>query len=134
MRAFITETVDGWHYPTAADSNGRTTITVQSLHVNEVSDSAYTEGDATLITEDSTCITQGPIDAFEKCTYVIESQGGEGKLYLTADEVISLNLPEPEPEPEPSPKPNNDSSGGSVGVLSLLGLALFRLRRKEAKK
>ncbi|WP_299697615.1 trypsin-like serine protease, partial [uncultured Vibrio sp.] len=29
---FILETVNGWHYPTLAQANGKTTITVQSLH------------------------------------------------------------------------------------------------------
>ncbi|MDN4695765.1 hypothetical protein QYZ45_17635 [Vibrio parahaemolyticus] len=32
VQDFITETIDGWHYPTLVDANGKATITIQSLH------------------------------------------------------------------------------------------------------
>ncbi|WP_139834326.1 trypsin-like serine peptidase, partial [Vibrio parahaemolyticus] len=43
VQDFITETIDGWHYPTLADTdaNGKTTITIQSLHRDDVVDTAW---------------------------------------------------------------------------------------------
>lgn len=128
-RDFLLEHIDGWHYPTVVDANGRTTVEVQSMHINGVSDSAYVTGDAMLITDESSCVGSS-LNAFERCTYVIESSGGEGALYLSANEIIKLN---PVSESESTSSSDGGSSGGSMGLLWLLGLiGLGAYRRKRA--
>ncbi|MEZ8236290.1 MULTISPECIES: serine protease [Vibrio] len=129
VQGFITENIDAWHYPTLAEVNGRTTITVQSLHQSDITDTAYVQGNITLIPESSTCVTQGLINPFEKCTYVIEgSSGEEGQLYLSDSEVIHIN----KPKADNGGGSSSGSSGGSLGFFSLLGLAVFgRLRKRQ---
>ncbi|GAL15127.1 possible trypsin protease [Vibrio astriarenae] len=128
---FILETIDGWHYPTLATANGKTEITVQSLHMNGAMDSAYTDGDATLVVEESTCLA-GSIAPFETCTYVIESEGNEGTLYLSNDEVIQINATQDAEPPQETPQ-EGESSGGSFGLGSLLLLVGFAWRRQSKK-
>ncbi|MEZ8087673.1 trypsin-like serine protease [Vibrio sp. 1S139] len=127
VQGFITGNIDAWHYPTLAEVNGRTTITVQSLHQNGITDTAYVQGNITLIPESSTCVTQALINPFEQCTYVIEgSSGEEGQLYLSDSEVIHINKPKVD-----NGGGSSSGSGGSLGFLSLLGLAVFgRLRKR----
>lgn len=119
---FIRQTIDGWHYPTLANtSNGTATITVQSLHQNPVTDSAYTSGDVQIV--GGSCFDGHAITAYEKCTYVIESQGGEGTLVLgRSDEVIQINKPVPV---------SGGSDGGSFGIFGLLSLLGFSFYRKK---
>ncbi|EJE4178938.1 trypsin-like serine protease [Vibrio parahaemolyticus] len=136
VQNFITETIDGWHYPTLADTdaNGKATITIQSLHQTETSGFAYTDGEnTTLINEESTCFTKGQIQPFEKCTYVIESNGEEGELYLTDNEVIHINKPIENTGGGDGGNNNtdNDDSGGSMGFWPLLLLGIATLRRKR---
>ncbi|MFW9688140.1 GlyGly-CTERM sorting domain-containing protein [Vibrio parahaemolyticus] len=128
VKDFITDNIDGWHYPTLVDADGRTTITVQSLHRDDVSDDAYVDGDVTLVPEDSTCMTNGLIQPFEKCTYVIESAGGEGELYLSDSEIIHINKPVETPDGNGDGDNSDDNSGGSMGFwpLILFGVALRR--------
>ncbi|UAY45895.1 trypsin-like peptidase domain-containing protein (plasmid) [Vibrio parahaemolyticus] len=73
VQDFITETIDGWHYPTLADTDadGKATITIQSLHRDDAVDTAW--GDNVTITG-GTCL-DGLIKPFDKCTYDIESDG-----------------------------------------------------------
>jgi V8-like Glu-specific endopeptidase len=127
VQDFLTSNIDGWHYPTLADANGRTTITVQSLHQGGITDSAYAEGDVTLLTHESTCITKGTISPFEQCTYVIESNGGEGKLFLSDSESVHINKPE---DNAGGGNSGSGDSGGSLGFWSLLLLSIASLRRK----
>ncbi|UPR42089.1 trypsin-like serine protease (plasmid) [Vibrio parahaemolyticus] len=91
VQNFITETIDGWHYPTLADTDadGKATITIQSLHRDDVVDTAW--GDNVTIIGGS-CL-DGLIKPFDKCTYDIESDGTQGELYLTDNEVIHINKP-----------------------------------------
>ncbi|HHC7385480.1 TPA: trypsin-like serine protease [Vibrio parahaemolyticus] len=136
VQDFITETIDGWHYPTLVDTdaNGKATITIQSLHQTETSGFAYTDGEnTTLINEESTCFTKGQIQPFEKCTYVIESNGEEGELYLTDNEVIHINKPIENTGGGDGGNNNtdNDDSGGSMGFWPLLLLGIATLRRKR---
>ena len=136
VQDFITETIDGWHYPTLVDTdaNGKATITIQSLHQAETSGFAYTDGEnTTLINEESTCFTKGQIQPFEKCTYVIESNGEEGELYLTDNEVIHINKPIENTGGGDGGNNNtdNDDSGGSMGFWPLLLLGIATLRRKR---
>ncbi|HDY8067275.1 TPA: trypsin-like serine protease [Vibrio vulnificus] len=116
---FILETINGWHYPTIANANGQTTITIQSLHqsVNQPdpSNEMWTEGDVTLVNEASSCFNQA-LSPYKKCTLVVESQGGEGVVWLSANEAIYINKPIKQPE-------GGSSSGASFGFWSLLGLA-----------
>ncbi len=125
IQDFLTDTISGWHYPTLADAQGRTTITVQSLHQNEVSDLAYTDGDVTLVTDESSCITKGIVSPFERCTYVIDSNGGEGTLFLSDSEFIHINKPQKKPD-----SGDDSDSGGSMGLWTLMLLGLALVRRK----
>ncbi|HBC3487099.1 TPA: trypsin-like serine protease [Vibrio parahaemolyticus] len=132
VKDFITDNIDGWHYPTLVDSNGRTTITVQSLHRDDIFDDADTTGDVTLIPEDSTCMTNGLIQPFEKCTYVIESSGDEGELYLSDSEIIHINKPIKNTGGDGgNNNTDNDDTGGSMGLWSFLLLGIAALRRKR---
>lgn len=118
---FILENINSWHYPTSVITNGKATITVQSLHKDNISDSAYTAGNLILITEESTCINNS-ISPFEKCTYVVE--GDSGELFISNNESIKVE--------SASGGENSDSdSGGSLSFLSLLfcGLIIFRRRK-----
>ncbi|MGF1903510.1 trypsin-like serine protease [Aliivibrio salmonicida] len=126
---FILETINGWHYPTLANtSNGSATITVQSLHLNPYSDTANYSGD--VVITGGTCLGITDIQPFKTCTYIIESQGGEGQLLLSNNEVITINKPIPEATPPLTPS-NDDDSGGSLGFLSLIALlGLTLIRRK----
>ncbi|ALR95612.1 trypsin-like serine protease [Vibrio alginolyticus] len=131
VQNFITETIDGWHYPTLADTdaNGKATITIQSLHRDDVVDTAW--GDNVTITG-GTCL-DGLINPFDKCTYDIESDGTQGELYLTDDEVIHINKPIENTGGGDGGNNNtdNDDSGGSMGFWPLLLLGIATLRRKR---
>ncbi|HII4312857.1 TPA: GlyGly-CTERM sorting domain-containing protein [Vibrio parahaemolyticus] len=132
VQDFITDTIDGWHYPTLAntDENGKATITVQSLHRDIIFDSAW--GDNVTITG-GTCLDGSPINPFDKCTYDIENDGTQGELYLTDDEVIHINKPIENTGGGDGGNNNtdNDDSGGSMGFWSLLLLGVAALRRKR---
>ena len=116
----ILETINGWHYPTLANtSNGVATIKIQSLHVNSIIDTAYTSGDATIT--GGTCTTMSSVSAFQTCTYIIESQGGIGTIHLSDSESIAI-IPTPE-----------SGGGGSLGFFSLIalfGLGFVRNRKR----
>ncbi|EIO5874495.1 trypsin-like serine protease [Vibrio parahaemolyticus] len=131
VQDFITETIDGWHYPTLADTdaNGKATITIQSLHQDDVVDTAW--GDNVTIVG-GTCL-DGLIKPFDKCTYDIESDGTQGELYLTDNEVIHINKPIENTGGGDGGNNNtdNDDSGGSMGFWPLLLLGIATLRRKR---
>ncbi|ENP0852057.1 trypsin-like peptidase domain-containing protein [Vibrio parahaemolyticus] len=131
VQDFITETIDAWHYPTLADTdkNGKATITIQSLHRDEVVNTA--RGDNVTITG-GTCL-DGLIKPFDQCTYDIESDGTQGELYLTDDEVIHINKPIENTGGGDGSNNNtdNDDSGGSMGFWPLLLLGIATLRRKR---
>lgn len=123
---FILDTVNGWHYPTIATAKGRTTIEVQSLHRGGAVDTAYTSGDATIVAEESSCLT-GTIAPFERCTYVIDSGGGKGTLHLSDTESVRLNSAS-------SGGSSGGDSGGSAGWATLLALlGCWHSRRKHKK-
>ncbi|PMM40564.1 trypsin-like serine protease [Vibrio splendidus] len=125
---FILEAVNGWHYPTVLKGTGTQTIKVQSLHLNSVVDSATSSGDVTIT--GGTCQTLPAIDAFDTCTYELDVTGS-GQLHLTTNEVIDINPVTPTLVPPPTTTPSSGGSGGSLGFLSLLGLAVFgRLRKR----
>ncbi|MEZ8438557.1 trypsin-like serine protease [Vibrio splendidus] len=125
---FLLEKINGWHYPTVLKGTGTQTIKVQSLHQNAVVDAAYVAGDVTII--GGTCQTLPTINAFDTCTYELNVTGS-GQLHLTPNEVIDINPVTPTPVPPPTTTPSSGGSGGSLGFLSLLGLAVFgRLRQK----
>ncbi len=131
VQDFITETIDGWHYPTLADTDadGKATITIQSLHRDDAVDTAW--GDNVTIIGGS-CL-DGLIKPFDKCTYDIESDGTQGELYLTDNEVIHINKPIENTGGGDSGNNNtdNDDSGGSMGFWPLLLLGIATLRRKR---
>lgn len=131
---FILDTINGWHSPTVATANGQTTITVQSLHKAteqpDVRNSAWTEGDVTLDTELSTCLT-ADIKPYSKCTFVIDSNGGEGVLWLSANEPIEINPKATTNPDEGNGSTGGSSSGGSFGVFSLLALMGLAFGRRS---
>ncbi|EGQ8927006.1 GlyGly-CTERM sorting domain-containing protein [Vibrio parahaemolyticus] len=131
VQDFITETIDGWHYPTLADTDadGKATITIQSLHRDDAVDTAW--GDNVTIIGGS-CL-DGLIKPFDKCTYDIESDGTQGELYLTDNEVIHINKPIENTGGGDGGNNNtdNDDSGGSMGFWPLLLLGVASLRRKR---
>ncbi|MCF7506085.1 trypsin-like serine protease [Vibrio sp. L3-7] len=125
---FLLEQFNGWHYPTILKETGTQTIKVQSLHQNSVVDAAYVVGDVTIT--GGTCQTLPAIDAFDTCTYELDVSGS-GQLHLTTNEVIDINPVTPTPVPPPTTTPSSGGSGGSLGVFSLLGLAVFgRLKKR----
>lgn len=125
---FLLEKINGWHYPTVLKGMGTQTIKVQSLHQNAVVDAAYVAGDVTIT--GGTCQTLPTINAFDTCTYELNVTGS-GQLHLTTNEVIDINPVTPTPVPPPTTTPSSGGSGGSLGFVSLLGLAVFgRLRQK----
>ena len=119
---FILETVNGWHYPTVAKINGQSVIEVQSLHVNGAGAGAYTEGDATIV--EQSC--NGAVEAYQRCTYTVESNGGSAKLVLSGGEVVNINPK----SVEPTNPDDSSSSGGSLGFVALLALVGVGLRRR----
>ncbi|MEZ9752033.1 trypsin-like serine protease [Vibrio sp. 10N.261.51.A1] len=126
---FLLEQINGWHYPTVLKGTGTQTVKVQSLHQNSVVDSATSSGDVTIT--GGTCQTLPAIDAFDTCTYELDVSGS-GQLHLTTNEVIDINPVTPTPVPPPTTTPSSGGSGGSLGVFSLLGLAVFgRLRKRQ---
>ncbi|MCG9237414.1 trypsin-like serine peptidase [Vibrio harveyi] len=132
-RDFILDTVNGWHYPTVITANGQTTITVQSLHKTteqpDASNSAWTEGDVTLLTGQSTCLNAN-ITPYSKCTFVINSNGGEGVLWLSANEPIKVNAKPTVTPDEGNGSTGGSSSGGSFGLFSLLLLLGVGFKRR----
>ncbi|MHA2743023.1 trypsin-like serine protease [Vibrio harveyi] len=132
-RDFIVDAINGWHYPTVVTANGQTTITVQSLHKTteqpDASNSAWTEGDVTLLTGQSTCLNAN-ITPYSKCTFVINSNGGEGVLWLSANEPIKVNAKPTVTPDEGNGSTGGSSSGGSFGVFSLLLLLGVGFKRR----
>ena len=118
---FILKEINGWHYPTLANtSNGSTTIKVQSLHdplSGQINDIAYTSGEA--IITGGTCFQASDIQPFSTCTYTVE---GTGTLHLSDSESITI---------KPAPESGGGDSGGSLGFLSLIGLLGLGLIRKK---
>ncbi|HDY8011711.1 TPA: trypsin-like serine protease [Vibrio vulnificus] len=129
---FILDTVNGWHYPTVAQAKGQMTITIQSLHqsVNnpDPSNEMWTEGDVKLVTDSSGCFQQR-VTPYTQCTLRIESQGGEGTLWLSANESIKIN--KPIKQPDSGNGSASSSGGGALGFWSLLMLLGFTLRRQK---
>ncbi|PCD85629.1 trypsin-like serine protease [Vibrio mediterranei] len=127
---FIRNTIDGWHYPTVVNGNGTQTITVQSLHINPTSDSAWSDGNVAIV--GGTCLGNNTINAYETCTYEVETNGS-GTLHLSDSETISIN-----PQTNSGGNSGNESSGGgsgggSLGLLSGLALLGLGLRRRLVK-
>ena len=130
-RDFILDHVDGWHYPTLANTataGGSVTVEVQSLHQASFIDNVTWSGDVTVT--GGTCLG-ATVEPFDTCTYEIESSNGyEGKVTLDDGQVITINKGRSEPITPPDNGGDSDSSGGSLGFLSLLGLfGLTRLRK-----
>jgi len=143
---FILETVNAWHSVTKAEVNERTPLTLQSLHNPtmgnvDLANTLSTEGDVTIVNEDSSCLT-GTIEPFATCTLVLESTGGEGKVWLSAEEYIDINVPSKTDggDTDNNGTDNNSSassggdSGGSLGWWSLLMLGGFGFYRKGEVK
>lgn len=132
LHDFILSHVNSWHYPTVDTFTGLKTITVQSLHANEVADAAYSTGDVSITA--GTCVGASNIKPLDMCTYIVESNGGEGTLNLTRTETIVINKKE-SVSPPPAPENNNGGSGGgSFGFIGLLGLLALSFTRRNIRK
>ncbi|MCG3862541.1 MULTISPECIES: trypsin-like serine protease [unclassified Photobacterium] len=131
---FILNTINGWSYPTQLTNvKGKQTVTVQSLHENNVVDQAYTDGDVNIDTSLSTCLT-GNISPFQTCTYIINSNGYEGSLVLSPTEKVSINLGKKDDstgKDNISPNTNNGSGGGALNITIILSLLLFAFSRRQ---
>lgn len=128
---WILETVNGWHFPTLANtptSGGLVTIEVQSLHADSLIDNATASGDATIT--GGTC-SGATVQPFDICTYTVSSNGYEGTVTLDGDQKITINKGRTKPI-TPTPDPETGSGGGgSLGFLSLIAaLGLGLIRRK----
>ncbi|MGR6863474.1 trypsin-like serine protease [Aliivibrio salmonicida] len=128
---FILEKVNGWHYPTLANtSNGVATIEIQSLHQGNVDllNDLYFFGDVDVDEARGTCVTDRAISPFEVCTLEVSSNGGEGTIVLANGQEIQINKPAPTITPESS---GSGESGGSLGFLSIIGLLGLGFIRKK---
>lgn len=131
-RDFILSTINGWHYPTLANtptSGGLVTIEVQSLHADSFIDNATASGDATIT--GGTC-SGATVQPFDICTYTVSSNGYEGTVTLDGEQKITINKGRTKPVTPPTPDPETGSSGGgSLGFMSLIAaLGLGLMRRK----
>lgn len=138
---FITNTVNGWHYPTVAKTtSGNTTVVkIQSLYASstDILNTLNTTGDASIDTAGITCespsgVTSSPsaVNPYDVCSLPLTSNGNEGVIELGEGKTITVN-PVAMPDPKPDPKPDNSGSGGgSFGFLSLIGLLGLAWRRK----
>lgn len=130
---FIAATINAWHHPTIGSvaAGQSTTIEVQSLHANPVTDTAFRTGDIEIDVANSSCMT-GQVQPFDICTYTVSSKGGyEGALTLEDGHTVTFNKGKSEVITPPTPEPAPDSSGGgALGLLGLFGLGLITLRRQ----
>lgn len=130
-RDFILSTINGWHYPTLANtptSGGAVTIKVQSLHADSVIDNATASGDATIT--GGTC-SGATVQPFDICTYTVSSNGYEGIVTLDGEQKITINKGRTKPI-TPTPDPETGSGGGgSLGFLSLIAALGFGLVRRK---
>ena len=129
---FILSTINTWHNQTIGyvAAGKSTTIEVQSLHANPVVDDASVTGDINIDVANSSCMT-GQIEPFGICTYTVSSTNGyEGVLTLGAGQTVTFNKDKAKPIAPPPQPESNESSGGSLGFLSFLGLATIAWGRK----
>ncbi|WP_300178592.1 trypsin-like serine protease [uncultured Aliivibrio sp.] len=129
---FILEKVNGWHYPTLANtSNGVATIEIQSLHQGDVDllSDLYFFGDVDVDEARGTCVTDRTISPFEVCTLEVSSNGGEGTIVLANGQEIQINKPAPTVTPPVTS--GGGESGGSLGFLSIIGLLGLGFIRKK---
>lgn len=127
---FILSTINAWHHPTIGSvvAGKSTTIEVQSLHANPVTDTAFRTGDIEIDVANSSCM-MGQIQPFDVCTYTVSSKNGyEGVLMLEGGHTVTFNKGKSLPTPEPMP--TGSSGGGSLGFISLAALGLGFMRRK----
>lgn len=133
---FILSTINAWHHQTIGSvaAGQSTTIEVQSLHANPVTDTAFRTGDIEIDVANSSCVT-GQVQPFDICTYTVSSKNGyEGVLTLEDGHTVTFNKGKSEVITPPTPEPAPDSSGGgALGFLGLLGLGLVTLRRQFAR-
>ena len=131
---WILETINGWHYPTLANTSttgGSVTIEVQSLHADSVIDNATASGDATIT--GGTC-SGATVQPYDICTYTVASNGYEGTVTLDGDQKITINKGRTKPVTPPTPEPEQGSSGGALGSLGLLfGVIVGFTRRKTTR-
>lgn len=119
----ISININGWHYPTSISIDGRFQVVLQSLHLNEAASTAYTEGDVAIINSQSSCLTKVIIEPFDTCSYVIESSGEPGRLYLSPRSYIDINQKSDESSENSVAE---ESGAGAMGLWFLVFFAMVR--------
>lgn len=159
-RNSILDTVNGWHYPTVVKTTTgeEKEVRIQSLFKDEeVIDltnlSIESSNSGIRVTVNPSCVSYEPrtdatpatssnVRPFDVCTLNIDANDdvyGTVTIKNNAsiggqDAVITIN-PQAKPKPQPdnggtSQPTNNGGSGGSMGILTLIGLLGIALKRK----
>lgn len=133
---WILNTINGWNYPTQVTTENNSAIVYfQSLHINGIDLLNTLSTDGVEIVEDSLfCKTPQNqsstllVEPWDICQMTItNTSGSEGKVYLSSDNVITVDYGRKATEPEVP----TESDGGSMGwSLSALGLLMI-IRRKN---
>ncbi|MBD1577098.1 trypsin-like serine protease [Vibrio sp. S11_S32] len=142
---YILKTINGWNYsPLVSNVTGDSPkkVSVQSLHVDHIDlmNTISTSGDVDIDYSSVTCTnpdeakgSYSPDDVapFDICTFDVTSNGGEGQIRLSDDEVITVNKVENNGGGDSS-----NTSGGAMNPFALLALAglVFSRRRKKLIK
>ncbi len=152
-QTFILNAVNAWNYPSWIPSVGTTPVSVQfqSLHSSSVNlfNTLTTTGDVNIDYASVVCFepeqesntgthhSANSVEPFEVCSMDVTSNGGSGEIVLASGQVIRVNTwntSNSNDTDTSSSSGGGDSSGGSMGGLSLLtSLALVWFRRKERK-
>lgn len=159
-RKFILDTVNGWHYPTIVKTTTgkEKEVRIQSLFKDEetidlTNLSIESSNSGIQVTVNPSCVSYEPrtdatpatssnVRPFDVCTLNIDANDdvyGTVTIKNNAsiggqDAVITIN-PQAKPKPQPdnggtSQPTNNGGSGGSMGILTLIGLLGIALKRK----
>ena len=124
------------------------TVTIQSLHKDNIKPNISTEGDVQIVesTNADDCNNVSSIKPYNLCTIKVTSNGGQGKIILSdKGEEILIN-PDMPKVPSDEDKTNADAvegigrtyavenDGGSMGVISGLMLACVAVTRRLLSK
>ncbi len=135
FKDFILDTINGWNYPTDINNvTGSKTITVQSLHNDNVQDQATATGDVNIDFNKSTCSSNSLISPYETCTYVITSSGHRGTLDLSPTESIVINDTSHSDTNDDKNKPiitTDKKGGGCIGIFIFTLLTLIAFKRQK---
>ncbi|GAB1129865.1 trypsin-like serine protease [Aeromonas hydrophila] len=125
---WILETVNGWSYPQELKGEGAISFKVQSVHASAEAFTPWTDGNVELV---SNSCSSGVVDPLTECDITVK---GNGKLYLTAQDVVEVNKQVEPPQP-PTPEENGGGGGGGssspVMLVIMAMVAMFRRMMKQ---